>query len=273
MVATVRKDKKIAISVASSGIAATLLHGGKTAHSAFKLPLNLNYTEKPLCNISKQSDTGKVLQECQLIVWDECTMAHKGRIEALDRTLQDIRKNNKLMGGMTILLARDFRQTLPVVPRGTRADEVRACVKSSYLWPKVQVLALRINMRVHLIGDPRANEFSSLLLDIGNGNLPVEDDKIRLPHKLCSVVQDLPTLCAKIHPDIDNLCGKDSSWLKERAILTPKNDFATEINDLLLDQLSTELVRYQSVQVDTVVELEDTENCPVEILMVSHHIF
>ncbi|XP_046666603.1 uncharacterized protein LOC124358346 [Homalodisca vitripennis] len=42
------------------------------------------------------------------------------------------------MGGVTLLMAGDFRQTLPVVPRGTRADEVKACVKRSVLWPKVQ---------------------------------------------------------------------------------------------------------------------------------------
>ena len=101
--------------------------------SAFKLPLNLNYSETPLCNISKQSDTAQVLKECKLIVWDECTMAHKGGIEALDRTLKDIRSSEHSMGGMTVLLAGDFRQTLPVVPRGTRADEVKASLKSSYL--------------------------------------------------------------------------------------------------------------------------------------------
>lgn len=52
-----------------------------------------------------------------------------------------------------MLMAGDFRQTLPVVPRGTRADEVKACIKSSILWPKVQVLSLKINMRVHLQRD------------------------------------------------------------------------------------------------------------------------
>jgi ATP-dependent DNA helicase PIF1 len=98
ILATVRKDKNIAIAVASSGIAATLLEGGKTAHSAFKLPLNLNHSETPLCNISKQSDIAEVLKMCKLIIWDECTMAHKRAIEALDRTLQDIRSNRKLTG-------------------------------------------------------------------------------------------------------------------------------------------------------------------------------
>ncbi|GFT45886.1 ATP-dependent DNA helicase [Trichonephila clavipes] len=37
----VRKEKDMAVAVASSGIAATLLAGGRTAHSAFKLPLDL----------------------------------------------------------------------------------------------------------------------------------------------------------------------------------------------------------------------------------------
>jgi len=123
--ARVRMHKKIEISVAFSGIAATLLDGGKTAHSAYKLPINLNFCETPLCNISKQSDAAHVLKECKLIVWDESTMAHIGGVEALDRTLQDIRSSNHLMDGMTVLLAGDFRQTLPIVPRGTRADEVR----------------------------------------------------------------------------------------------------------------------------------------------------
>ncbi|GFV26502.1 ATP-dependent DNA helicase [Trichonephila clavipes] len=39
LLAKIRSEKKIAIAVASSGIAATLLHGGKTADSMFKIPL------------------------------------------------------------------------------------------------------------------------------------------------------------------------------------------------------------------------------------------
>ena len=109
LLASVRMHKKIAISVASSGIVDTLLDGGKTAHSAFKLPINLHFSETPFCNISKQSDAAHVLKECKLIVWDEATMAHKGGVEALDRTLQDIRSSNRLMGGMTVLLAGNFR--------------------------------------------------------------------------------------------------------------------------------------------------------------------
>jgi hypothetical protein len=53
LLAKIRQQSKIAIAVASSGIAATLLHGGRTAHSTLKLPLNLTQCEAPLCNISK----------------------------------------------------------------------------------------------------------------------------------------------------------------------------------------------------------------------------
>lgn len=94
------------------------------------------------------------------------TMTHKGGIKALDRILKDIRSSKELMVGMTVLLAGDFRQTLTVVPRGTQADEVKACLKSSYLWPKIQVQSLRVNLRVYLKGDSGAEEFSNLLLQI-----------------------------------------------------------------------------------------------------------
>ncbi|CAF1521840.1 unnamed protein product [Didymodactylos carnosus] len=128
----IRQQSKIAIVVASSGIAATLLHGGRTAHSTLKLPVNLTYCEAPLCNIKKGTGEAKVLEECELIVRYECTMSHKKALEALDRTLQDIRGNGKHMSGAVLLLAGDFRQTLPVIPKGTKADELKACLKASY---------------------------------------------------------------------------------------------------------------------------------------------
>ena len=116
LLAKIRRKSEIAIAVASSGIAATLLHGGRTAHSTLKLPLNLTQSETPLCNISKGTGEAKILQECKLIVWDECTMAHRKALEALDRTLEELRGMGKLMDGVVVLLAGDFRQTLPVIP-------------------------------------------------------------------------------------------------------------------------------------------------------------
>ncbi|GFX67059.1 ATP-dependent DNA helicase [Trichonephila clavipes] len=102
ILATIRSQNNIALAIASSGIAATLLDGGRTTHSALKLPLNLQNTEAPTCNISKNSGMGKVLQTCQIIIWDECTMSHKKALEALDRTLRDFRGNRRIFGGALI---------------------------------------------------------------------------------------------------------------------------------------------------------------------------
>ena len=68
----------------------------------------------------------KLIQDTALIVWDECTMVHKKAFESVDRMLRDIRGVDKIMGGVLVLLTGDFRQTLPVVPGGTRADEINS---------------------------------------------------------------------------------------------------------------------------------------------------
>lgn len=76
--------------MASLGIASTLRHDGKTAHSMFKLPIDLNHNKTLVYNIKKNLLLAKVLADLVLIVWDECIMAHKSGVEALDRTLRDI---------------------------------------------------------------------------------------------------------------------------------------------------------------------------------------
>ena len=73
LLSKVRLNFGIALATASSGIASTLLSGGRTAHSTFKLPFNLLNDDTPMCNIAKQSSRGKLLQQAYLIVWDECT--------------------------------------------------------------------------------------------------------------------------------------------------------------------------------------------------------
>lgn len=245
LLAALRKEKRIALAVASSGIAATLLHGGQTAHSAFKLPLDLAKQEYPMCRVGRGTARGNLLAECSLIIWDEATMNHKFAFEALDRTLQDLRHNSRLMGGVTVLLAGDFRQTLPVIPRGTRADEVNASIKYSYLWPHIERLNLTTNMRVRIHGDENSALFSTQLLDVGNGTAVGETDGvIHLPFgNYVSIPDDLITT---IFPDISvNFC--DTNWLKGRAILAPHNVSVDAINKKLLDMLPGDEMTFKSI--------------------------
>ena len=62
-----------------------------------------------------------VLKQCKITIWNECTVSHKHSLEALNRTLEALKNNDKLFGGTLLRLLGDFRQTLP---RSTYADEI-----------------------------------------------------------------------------------------------------------------------------------------------------
>ncbi|GFT98902.1 ATP-dependent DNA helicase [Trichonephila clavipes] len=147
ILATIRSQNNIALAIASSGIAATLLDGGRTAHSALKLPLNM-----------------------------------------------------QLFGGALILLAGDFRQTLPVIPRSTPADGLNACLKSSVLWRYVEKISLKTNMHVQLQQDESSERFAKQLLDIGNGKMEIDESThcITLPENFCHIVKSTDELIAKV---------------------------------------------------------------------------
>ena len=96
-----------ALAVATSGIAATQLEGGRTFHSRMRAPLQLS--EVSVLDISVQSRLAQLIQRTTLIVWDEAPMAHRFLLEALDRSLRDIMNNNLMFGGKSLILAGDFR--------------------------------------------------------------------------------------------------------------------------------------------------------------------
>ena len=89
-----------------------------------------------------------VLQNTAIIIWYECTMAHKHSVEAFHRPMQDLKGNNELFDGTVLLLSGDFRQTLPVFPNSTFANEIKTCLKQLFLWRSVKTLRLTMNMRV-----------------------------------------------------------------------------------------------------------------------------
>jgi hypothetical protein len=172
----IRSENRVALAVASSGIAAQLLEGARTAHSRFKIPIVLN--SHSTCNISAQSDYAKFIQQATLILWDECPMMHRHAFEALDRSLRDIMgvidaKNRDIpFGNKLILFGGDFRQILPVVRKGGRSDIVNASFNRSKLWPNIKIMKLTVNMRIQRmsgIDQTKAQEFSDYLMKIGEG--------------------------------------------------------------------------------------------------------
>ncbi|GFV55238.1 ATP-dependent DNA helicase [Trichonephila clavipes] len=265
ILATIRSQNNIALAIASSGIAATFLDGGRTTHSAWKLPLNLQNTEAPTCNISKNSGMGKVLRTYQIIIWDECTMTHKKALEALDRTLRDFRGNRRIFGGALILLSGDFRQTLPIIPRSTSTDELHACLKSSVLWRHLQKLTLKTHMRVQLKRDASAGNFAKQLMDIGNGRIEIDESTqcITLPANVCKITESIDELVQNVFPNIAQNY-KNHQWLSTRAILAAKNIDVNTINYTIQHGIPSETTTYKSI--DTVENQDEVVNYPTEFL-------
>lgn len=263
ILAEVRKRGQIALAVASSGIAATLLSGGRTAHSVLKLPLNIREIENPTCNISKNTEKAELLRECVLIEWDEFTMAHKSNFEAVDRTLRDLRNNDRIMGGMVVILSGDFRQILPVIPRGTAGDEIQASIKNSYLWPQIEKYELIENMRIRL-NENEQSQFPEKLLEIGDGRLEMDEEGlVRFPENFCNFVENRNELIDAVFPNIEENYSKED-WLCERAILASTNEIVDIINREILNKMPGEERTFESI--DTVINEDDTVHYPTEVL-------
>ena len=161
--------------VASTGIAATLI-GGVTAHKRFGLPLDLEHHS--VSKISAHSKEADFLRSCSLIIWDEATASHKYALDIVDSLLKDCMKNDLPFGGKTVVLGGDFRQCLPIVTKGTNAQQVSACIKMGKQWHLFvgNIFSFTENMRSN---DPL---FANWLLAVGNGLVPnpVELDPLKM---------------------------------------------------------------------------------------------
>ncbi|XP_055549333.1 ATP-dependent DNA helicase PIF1-like [Wyeomyia smithii] len=192
-------------------------------------------------------------------------MANKRALEALDRTMRDLRSNARHFGGALIVLAGDFRQTLPVIPRSTAADAINACLKLSHLWRFVKKLKLTTNMRVLMQNDSSADVFSNQLLAIGNGEIPIDvcNGLITLPPNFCHYTTTKEELITNVFPNIiHNYTNYD--WLSARAILAAKNKDVDELNFAIQNAIPGHLCQFKSV--DCVTNPEEVTNYPTEFL-------
>ncbi|XP_020188388.1 uncharacterized protein [Aegilops tauschii subsp. strangulata] len=104
MLAKVRSQGKIGIATATSGVAASIMPGGRTAHSRFKIPLSCD--DGASCSFTKQSGTTKLLRMALLIIWAEASMTKRQAVEALDNSMRDIMGiRDRPFGGKTVVFA------------------------------------------------------------------------------------------------------------------------------------------------------------------------
>ena len=126
------QENQIALATAMSGIAATLLWDGTTFHKRFGVPINC--TDTSTSNIKLDSSEAQIIKQATIIFVDEVSMMSWKQLLLLNRLLQHLMNNNLDMGGKLVVLMHDFRQLLPVVPGGSRANIVAESVLCCELW-------------------------------------------------------------------------------------------------------------------------------------------
>ncbi|XP_073121727.1 ATP-dependent DNA helicase pfh1-like [Henckelia pumila] len=242
ILAHVRKSGKTIIAVATSGITATLLPGGRTAHS--RLQISLKPTTSTLCTIKKQTDLAELIRRATTVIWDEAPMANCYAFESVNKNFQDIMENHLPFGGKIMVFGGDFRQVLQVVKLGTMREQIAASILKSTFWHRVNVLHLQQNMR-----SADDTEFSEFLLRIGNGlQHTINGDFIKFPDSLVirwENEESIDKLIDFVFPNMINHVN-DANYMVGRAIITPKNCDVDKINEMFISKFPGEEKVYTS---------------------------
>ncbi|KAJ3705565.1 hypothetical protein LUZ61_009270 [Rhynchospora tenuis] len=189
-------------------------------------------------------------------------MSKRQAIEALDRTLQDVTDCRQPFGGKIIIFGGDFRQVLPVVRRGTKAQIVDATLPMSPLWSYIKKRKLTQNMRAS--SDPW---FAQFLLNVGDGTEPsIGNDFIRIPDEMIipytTEEESIDELIETVFPSL-NENGHRTDYVASRAILSTKNEYVDRLNEHMIETYPGEELIYHSV--DT-AEDDAHGNYPSEFL-------
>ena len=88
-------------------------------HSKLKVPIHLIDTS--LCSIKDDSGSAELVKK-DIYYHYRCGHNDKKVFETIHRTFREIRQQDQPFGGVTVLISGDWRQCLPVVPRGGKAE-------------------------------------------------------------------------------------------------------------------------------------------------------
>jgi hypothetical protein len=173
-------------------------------------------------------------------------MTKRQAIEALDKSMWDIMDRPNLpFGGKTVVFGGDFRQVVPIVRKGSRAQIIDTSLHRSELWNCMQHLKLVWNIRAQ--NDPWFTEF---LLRVGNRIEETnEKGEILLPQSICMEhkIEDngLDRMIDHIYQK-DDASLKDPKYITLRAILSTKNGCVDIINLKMIDRFKGEEMVYHS---------------------------
>ena len=243
---------------ATTGTAAVILKGGKTMHSGFKLPVPI--VETSTSSMHMNSSEAENFRRAVLIIIDEASGMTTHALRCINLLLKEVQENSLPFGGKVIVLGGDFRQTLPVVVRGSRTEIVEVCLKSSTMWPQFHIFKLSENMRSH--GQARFNQW---VLELGEGKLQL--DREDLPRDSFLVPADMIETRSITRSIFGNQINVHDSQLAKHVILTPKNAEALKINSEILNLLPGLPQTYTSADLClSLLHGDEETNYPTEFL-------
>jgi ATP-dependent DNA helicase PIF1 len=159
-------------------------------------------------------------------------MQNKYDFKAVNRILRDIRDYEELFSGLSMIFGSDFAQILPVIKRANRARTVAANLQQSFLWQRFTTLFLRRNMR--LISGADNTRFSEWIRNLSYNS--VMYGRISLPayiHTTDSAEIFFHKIYSMEQMQLQGII-RDTSFFRDRAILTTKNDTVADINVRIL---------------------------------------
>eukprot|EP00980_Cylindrotheca_fusiformis_P006343 scaffold1356_cov123-Cylindrotheca_fusiformis.AAC.24 len=251
-------DSTSFVAVSTTAISAQLLEFGRTAHSRFKLPLEIK-PHQTKCSISFNSKEARQLRLAKVLIWDEIFSARKELIDAVDTFFRELNSITEPFGGLLTIFSGDLRQTLPKV-KGSRATTVGLCFPRAKCFEYFKILHLRQNMR--LLHNAENENYARFLLDLGDGKI---DSPIRIPPYI-KTANSMKDLIESVYgPGMINLLPPEE--LATRAILAPLNKTVADINSTILSQKLNGFQRtYYSIDSECDTEGNPVDDLPSEIL-------
>ncbi|TKR87212.1 hypothetical protein L596_011651 [Steinernema carpocapsae] len=203
------------LSVAHTGVAATLLPNGSTVHRAFGIPLT---TEEDMqSHIDLASHRAEELKQVDVVLWDESTMSDRRVYNCVDRLLRALHDeaDEEAFGGVMIIAGGDWKQTLPIVPEARGQGVLDYTLKQSTLWPHFKHFSLKTNMRA--ITD---SDYADFILQVGSGEGCDDQDRVAVPRTI---------LYPNENEVLNFVFPNDGSSWSNRSILTPTNEVSLEL--------------------------------------------
>ena len=140
--------------------------------------------------------------------------------------------NQTPFGGKVVILLGDFRQTCPVVRRGTKADVLNASISRCGIWPSFQIT--RLTTPIRNTADP---DFASYVDGIGEGEGP------RIDLSFLSHTTNIEDIIGFVYNR--DVLNKPAACL-QRCILAPTNAQVDVYNNAVLGLLPSTSRQYNA---------------------------